>query len=108
MLDTDSKLKSRPCLELTLMDEQRNTRGPAVIATWPFDLPASQAAWRVLSAGASPLDAAVAGATWCEDDESVDSVGYGGLPDASGGGSLHASALGGRAPAGAGAPRPAV
>jgi isoaspartyl peptidase/L-asparaginase-like protein (Ntn-hydrolase superfamily) len=57
---------------------------PVVIATWPFGLPASQAAWRVLAAGGPPLDAVVAGATFCEDDESVDSVGYGGLPDASG------------------------
>jgi N4-(beta-N-acetylglucosaminyl)-L-asparaginase len=59
-------------------------RTPVVIATWPFGLPASQAAWRILSSGAPPLDAVVAGATHCEDDESVDSVGYGGLPDASG------------------------
>ena len=68
-----------------------------MIATWPFGLPASQAAWRVLSAGGAPLDAAVAGATWCEDDESVDSVGYGGLPDASGEVTLDASVMDHRA-----------
>ena len=64
-----------------------------VIATWPFGLPASQAAWRVLSAGGAALDAAVDGATYCEDDESVDSVGYGGVPDASGEVTLDASVM---------------
>lgn len=66
------------------MGEGTGSRGPVVIATWPFGLPAARAAWGALSAGAAPLDAVVAGATACEDDESVDSVGYGGLPDASG------------------------
>jgi isoaspartyl peptidase/L-asparaginase-like protein (Ntn-hydrolase superfamily) len=66
------------------MNVATEPRRPVVIATWPFGLPASQAAWRVLAAGGAPLDAVVAGATHCEDDESVDSVGYGGLPDASG------------------------
>jgi isoaspartyl peptidase/L-asparaginase-like protein (Ntn-hydrolase superfamily) len=55
-----------------------------VIATWPFGLPASEVAWKALEGGASPLDAVVAGVSYCEDDSSVDSVGYGGLPDASG------------------------
>ena len=66
---------------------------PVVIATWPFGLPASQAAWRVLSSGGAALDAVVEGATFCEDDESVDSVGYGGLPDASGEVTLDASVM---------------
>jgi N4-(beta-N-acetylglucosaminyl)-L-asparaginase len=73
------------------------TGKPVVIATWPFGLPASRAAWEVLSRGGTPLDAAVAGATHCEDDESVDSVGYGGLPDASGEVTLDASVMDGRA-----------
>src|SRR5688500_18611849 len=75
------------------MSEGSKTRRPVVVATWPFGLPASEAAWRVLAAGGSPLDAAVAGATFCEDDESVDSVGYGGLPDASGEVTLDASVM---------------
>jgi N4-(beta-N-acetylglucosaminyl)-L-asparaginase len=66
---------------------------PVVIATWPFGLPAARAAWDALSKGAAPLDAAVAGATYCEDDASVDSVGYGGLPDASGEVTLDASVM---------------
>jgi isoaspartyl peptidase/L-asparaginase-like protein (Ntn-hydrolase superfamily) len=68
-----------------------------VIATWPFGLPASRAAWRVLSSGGAALDAAVEAATYCEDDESVDSVGYGGLPDASGEVTLDASVMDHRA-----------
>jgi isoaspartyl peptidase/L-asparaginase-like protein (Ntn-hydrolase superfamily) len=43
--------------------------------------------------GAGPLDAVVEGVTSCEDDESVDSVGYGGLPDASGEVTLDASVM---------------
>ncbi|HZL38434.1 MAG TPA: N(4)-(beta-N-acetylglucosaminyl)-L-asparaginase [Tepidisphaeraceae bacterium] len=57
---------------------------PIVIATWPFGLPACQSAWATLHAGGSAMDAAVAGAGQCEDDPTVDSVGFGGLPDASG------------------------
>lgn len=72
-----------------------------VIATWPFGLPASQAAWRVLAAGGTALDAVVEGATYCEDDESVDSVGYGGLPDASGEVTLDACVMDHRARCGA-------
>ena len=77
------------------------SRRPVVIATWPFGLPASQAAWRVLLAGGPPLDAVVEGATHCEDDESVDSVGYGGLPDASGEVTLDACVMDHRARCGA-------
>ena len=59
-------------------------RRQVVIATWPFGLPASEVAWKALEGGAAPLDAVIAGVSHCEDDSSVDSVGYGGLPDASG------------------------
>jgi N4-(beta-N-acetylglucosaminyl)-L-asparaginase len=51
----------------------------------------------VLSSGRPSLDAVVEGATHCEDDESVDSVGYGGLPDASGEVTLDASVMDHRA-----------
>jgi isoaspartyl peptidase/L-asparaginase-like protein (Ntn-hydrolase superfamily) len=79
------------------MSDGSNTRRPVVVATWPFGLPASEAAWRVLGAGGTPLDSVVAAATFCEDDESVDSVGYGGLPDASGEVTLDASVMDHRA-----------
>jgi N4-(beta-N-acetylglucosaminyl)-L-asparaginase len=67
--------------------------GPVVIATWPFGLPAARAAWGVMAGRGAALDAVVAGATHCEDDASVDSVGYGGLPDAAGEVTLDASVM---------------
>src|SRR5205809_519464 len=68
-------------------------RLPVVIATWPFGLPASEVTWKALENGAGPLDAVIAGVSHCEDDSSVDSVGYGGLPDASGEVTLDASVV---------------
>jgi isoaspartyl peptidase/L-asparaginase-like protein (Ntn-hydrolase superfamily) len=57
---------------------------PLVISTWSFGMPANEAAWQVLSTGGSALDAVEAGITYCEEDPTVDSVGWGGLPDAAG------------------------
>lgn len=57
---------------------------PIVISTWPFGMAANEAAWTVLSAGGSVLDGVVAGASECEEDPAVDSVGLGGLPDSGG------------------------
>src|SRR5437762_14347619 len=79
------------------------TRLPVIIATWPFGLPASEVAWKVLNSGAGPLDAGIAGVSHCEDDSSVDSVGYGGLPGASGEVPLEASVVDEKGRCGAGA-----
>lgn len=57
---------------------------PLVISTWSFGMPANEVAWQILSCGGSSLDAVEAGITACEEDPSVDSVGWGGLPDAAG------------------------
>ncbi|HEY2586772.1 MAG TPA: N(4)-(beta-N-acetylglucosaminyl)-L-asparaginase [Tepidisphaeraceae bacterium] len=57
---------------------------PLVVSTWSFGMPANEVAWRVLSAGGPAIDAVEAGVTSCEEDPSVDSVGWGGLPDSSG------------------------
>src|SRR5690348_80221 len=64
-----------------------------VLSTWPFGLPANVAAWAVLESGGTSLDAVQAGATQCEFDASVDSVGLGGLPDAAGEVTLDASIM---------------
>ncbi|XP_018419056.1 PREDICTED: N(4)-(beta-N-acetylglucosaminyl)-L-asparaginase isoform X2 [Nanorana parkeri] len=56
---------------------------PLVINTWPFRS-ATQAAWNVLAAGRSALDAVERGCTQCEIDQCDGSVGYGGSPDESG------------------------
>src|SRR5947209_517871 len=55
-----------------------------VIATWPFGQTAVKAAAQLLQQGKPALDAAIAGAQAVEDDPSVHSVGYGGLPNAIG------------------------
>jgi len=64
---------------------------PIVISTWPFGKPANDAAWKVLSPTGFALDAIEAGIMQCENDPAVTSVGYGGLPDASGEVTLDAS-----------------
>jgi isoaspartyl peptidase/L-asparaginase-like protein (Ntn-hydrolase superfamily) len=66
---------------------------PLVISTWPFGQPANEVAWRVLGSGGNTLDAIEAGIMQCEDDPSVTSVGYGGLPDADGEVTLDASII---------------
>lgn len=55
-----------------------------VIATWPFGQTAVKAAAPLLEQGKPALDAALAGAQEVEDDPKVNSVGYGGLPNAVG------------------------
>jgi N4-(beta-N-acetylglucosaminyl)-L-asparaginase len=74
------------------MSEQAN-QFPIVLSTWPFGMPANEAAWTVLSCGGSSLDAVEAGISSCEDDPTVDSVGWGGLPDNGGEVTLDASIM---------------
>ncbi len=57
---------------------------PLVLSTWSFGPIANTPAWEVLSRGGSALDAVIVGATAVENDPTVNSVGIGGLPDASG------------------------
>lgn len=57
---------------------------PLVLSTWSFGSIANQAAWPILTAGGSAIDAVEAGCVAAENDPSVDSVGIGGLPDRSG------------------------
>ncbi|MDW8104730.1 MAG: N(4)-(beta-N-acetylglucosaminyl)-L-asparaginase [Armatimonadota bacterium] len=53
-------------------------------ATWNFGKMAVERAWQLMAQGASPLDALEAGINAVELDESVQSVGYGGLPNRAG------------------------
>src|SRR5271167_1602092 len=55
-----------------------------VIATWPFGQTAVRVALPLLRQGRPALDAAIAGAQAVEDDPRVNSVGFGGLPNALG------------------------
>ena len=67
-----------------------------VIATWPFGQTAVRTALPLLRQGRPALDAALAGAQAVEDDPNVNSVGYGGLPNAVGTVSLDACVMDGR------------
>jgi N4-(beta-N-acetylglucosaminyl)-L-asparaginase len=60
------------------------TGGPAVISTWDFGRPANQAAWTILAASGSALDAVERGVNQAELDATNPSVGFGGLPDEEG------------------------
>lgn len=64
-----------------------------MLSTWSFGPTANAAGWPILAQGGDALDAAVAGASAVEIDPQVDSVGIGGLPDASGRLSLDASVM---------------
>ncbi len=57
---------------------------PVAISTWRHGLPANEAAWEILSKGGYALDAVEAGVRVAEADPEVITVGYGGIPDASG------------------------
>lgn len=57
---------------------------PMVIATWAPNVKANAAAWEVLRAGGSALDAVETGVQVPEADPTDMSVGYGGLPDRDG------------------------
>ncbi len=67
-----------------------------IIATWPFGQTAVRAALPLARQGRPALDAAIAGAQAVEDDPTVNSVGYGGLPNAIGTVQLDACVMDGR------------
>ncbi len=58
--------------------------GPKVVSTWDFGVGANGAAWKVLTAGGSALDAVEAGARWAEADLCNATVGRCGNPDRDG------------------------
>jgi isoaspartyl peptidase/L-asparaginase-like protein (Ntn-hydrolase superfamily) len=59
-------------------------RRPVVVSTWDFGQAANAAAWELLAAGRSALDAVEAGARLTEADPSNQTVGIGGRPDREG------------------------
>ncbi|XP_075467040.1 N(4)-(beta-N-acetylglucosaminyl)-L-asparaginase [Ascaphus truei] len=67
---------------------------PLVINTWSFPR-AAEAAWRVLEAGGSVVDAVERGCTECEIYQCDGSVGYGGSPDETGETTLDAMIMNG-------------
>jgi N4-(beta-N-acetylglucosaminyl)-L-asparaginase len=69
---------------------------PVVVATWPFGRTAVEVASKLLTAGKSPLEAALAGAQAVEDDPKVHSVGYSGIGNSIGTVSLDACVMDGK------------
>ncbi len=57
---------------------------PLLISTWSFSLPIIEVEFSRLATIGSALDVVEACARVAELDESIDSVGYGGLPDREG------------------------
>jgi L-asparaginase/N4-(beta-N-acetylglucosaminyl)-L-asparaginase len=66
---------------------------PLLLSTWSFGLHGNAVAWPALRDGGSGLDAVEAAARVVEADPEVDSVGYGGLPDAEGNMTLDAAVM---------------
>jgi isoaspartyl peptidase/L-asparaginase-like protein (Ntn-hydrolase superfamily) len=57
---------------------------PVIVTTWRFGVAASRAGWGRLAAHSKAIDAIEAAANVTEEDREVNSVGYGGLPNAEG------------------------
>ena len=68
---------------------------PRVVSTWDFGVGANAAAWKLLAAGGSALDAVEAGARWAEADLCNPTVGRCGNPDRDGVLTLDASIMAG-------------
>ena len=77
------------------------TTSPLILATWSFALPGVEQAMAAFHKTADPLDACESVCSIAEHDERIDSVGFGGLPDASGMMSLDAMVMRGPSESGA-------
>ena len=69
--------------------------GARVVSTWDFGVPANRAAWNVLGAGGTALDAVEQGARWAETGLCNSTVGHCGYPDRDGVLTLDASIMDG-------------
>lgn len=69
---------------------------PVIITTWNFGIPAATVGWQHLANNATALDAIELAANVTEDDPEVNSVGYGGLPNAEGEVELDAAIMDGK------------
>jgi len=79
----------------SLLASPSSSNGARVVSTWDFGVGANQAAWQVLAAGGSALDAVEAGARWAESELCNPTVGRCGNPDRDGVLSLDASIMNG-------------
>lgn len=63
---------------------RRAAGAPVVVSTWDFGQAANAGAWEVLRAGGRALDAVEQGVRIPEADPTIQTIGYGGLPDRDG------------------------
>ncbi|HAW94981.1 MAG TPA: hypothetical protein DCX60_01775 [Phycisphaerales bacterium] len=84
---------THPALRSHLLIRGPTVTTPLMLATWSFAQAGLDLALPELLKGGDPLDACVLACEAAERDETVDSVGYGGLPDASGAMSLDACVM---------------
>jgi len=68
----------------TLQAQEKKITKPIVISTWNFGMSANAEAWKILSKSGRALDAVEAGVHVPEADPTINTVGYGGLPDRDG------------------------
>ena len=91
-----SSILARGATSQGLAATTRVTQGvPTVIATWDFGVKANAKAMAVLKSGSSAVEAVQQGVMIVESDPKITSVGYGGLPNASGVVELDASIMDG-------------
>jgi N4-(beta-N-acetylglucosaminyl)-L-asparaginase len=68
----------------TATPARAKSSGPVFLTTWEWGIEANARAAQVVAGGGSLLDAVEKGVNVVEDDPKVDTVGYGGLPNAQG------------------------
>jgi len=68
----------------TLQAQEKKITKPIVISTWNFGVSANAEAWKILWKSGSALDAVESGVHVPEADPTINTVGYGGLPDRDG------------------------
>jgi N4-(beta-N-acetylglucosaminyl)-L-asparaginase len=73
--------------------EGKRNGSPLVVSTWDFGRQANAGAWEILSRGGRALDAVEHGVRIPEADPSIQTIGYGGLPDRDGYVTLDASIM---------------
>ena len=76
-----SKIPNRGALTNVIGKIGGGMSSPVIISTWNFGIKANEAAWKALAGGSNSLDAVEQGIRVIENDPSISSVGYGGLPD---------------------------
>lgn len=84
LLGSVALLHNAPALALKEDKKKIVQNNPIVISTWDFGKTANAGAWNILSKNGRALDAVEAGVKIPEADPTINTIGYGGLPDREG------------------------